>query len=77
MKIINKRKIKSLSLFEKIKREIKTLKMFNHPHIIKLFEFIDTPTYIFVILEYASGGELFDLISRSERVSAFSISVGG
>lgn len=69
VKILNKRKIKTLGMFDKIKREIKILKLFNHPHIIKLYEFIDTPSDIFVVLEYASGGELFDLISRKERVS--------
>lgn len=58
-------------MFDKIKREIKILKLFNHPHIIKLYEFIDTPSDIFVVLEYASGGELFDLISRKEKVSIF------
>jgi 5'-AMP-activated protein kinase catalytic alpha subunit len=71
VKILNKRKIKNLGMFDKIKREIKILKLFNHPHIIKLYEFIDTPSDIFVILEYASGGELFDLISRKEKVSHF------
>ena len=69
IKILNKRKIKNLGMFDKIKREIKILKLFSHPHIIKLYEFIDTPSDIFVVLEYASGGELFDLISRKERVS--------
>ena len=44
--------------------------MFNHPHIVKHYEFIDTPSDIFMVIEYASGGELFDLISRRERVSA-------
>jgi len=68
VKILNKRKIKTLGMFDKIKREIKILKLFNHPHIIKLFEFIDTPSDIFVVLEHASGGELFDLISRKEKV---------
>lgn len=63
IKILNKRKIKSLGMLDKIKREIKILKLFSHPHIIKLYEFIDTPSDIFVVLEYASGGELFDLIS--------------
>jgi serine/threonine protein kinase len=43
--------------------------MFNHPHIIKHYEFIDTPSDIFMVIEFASGGELFDLISRRERVS--------
>ena len=71
IKILNKRKIKNLGMFDKIKREIKILKLFSHPHIIKLYEFIDTPSDIFVVLEYASGGELFDLISRKERVSIF------
>ena len=69
VKILNKRKIKSLGMFDKIKREIKILKLFNHPHIIKPYEFIDTPSDIFVILEHAAGGELFDLISRKEKVS--------
>lgn len=69
VKILNKRRIKTLGMFDKIKREIKILKLFNHPHIIKLYEFIDTPSDIFVILEYASGGELFDFISRKEKVS--------
>jgi len=40
------------------------LRRFNHPHIIKHFEFIDTTSDIFIVLEYAAGGELFDLISR-------------
>jgi serine/threonine protein kinase len=52
-----------------VKREIKVLRLFNHPHIIKHFEFIDTPSDIFMVIEYAAGGELFDLISRRERVS--------
>ena len=56
-------------MLDKIKREIKVLMTFNHPHIIKLFEYIDTPSDIFVIIEYAQGGELFELISRNEKVS--------
>ena len=37
--------------------------------IIKHFEFIDTSSDIFIVLEYAAGGELFDLISQQEKVS--------
>lgn len=57
-----------MGVLEKVKREIKILRQFNHPHIIKNFEFIDTKSDIFIVLEFASGGELFDLISRKERV---------
>jgi 5'-AMP-activated protein kinase catalytic alpha subunit len=69
IKILNKRRIRQLGMLDKIRREIKILKLFNHPHIIKLYEFIDTSSDIFVVLEYASGGELFELISRREKVS--------
>ena len=55
-------------MFDKIKRESKILKRFTHPHIVKLFEYIDTPSDVFVVLEYAEGGELFDLISKTEKV---------
>ena len=68
IKILNKRKIKMQGVFEKVKREIKVLRRFNHPHIIKHFEFIDTSSDIFIVLEYAAGGELFDLISMKEKV---------
>lgn len=69
VKILNKKKIKQQGVFEKVKREIKVLRQFNHPHIIKHYEFIDTPSDIFMVIEFASGGELFDLISRRNRVS--------
>ena len=54
---------------EKVRREIKTSRKFNHPHIIKHFEFIDTPSDIFIVLEYAANGELYDYISKREKVS--------
>jgi len=68
IKILNKKKIKQQGVLEKVRREINVLRQFNHPHIIKHFEFIDTPSDIFIVLEYAAGGELFDLISRKERL---------
>ena len=70
IKILNKRKIKMQGVFEKVKREIKVLRRFNHPHIIKHFEFIDTSSDIFIVLEYAEKGELFDLIQRKEKVGS-------
>ena len=51
-------------MVEKISREIQILKLFRHPHIIKLYEVISTPTDIFMIMEYVSGGELFDYIGK-------------
>lgn len=68
IKILNRKKIKMLDMGEKVRREIKILKMCTHPHIIRLFEVIDTPTDIFVVMEYVSGGELFDYIVSKGRL---------
>lgn len=37
VKILNRQKIRSLDVVGKIKREIQNLKLFRHPHIIKLY----------------------------------------
>ena len=50
------------SRLPKIHREINILETLNHPNIVKLHEMVQTTEYIGIILEYASGGELFDYI---------------
>ncbi|GAB6031636.1 5-AMP-activated protein kinase, catalytic [Chamberlinius hualienensis] len=52
----------------KIRREIQNLKLFRHPHIIKLYQVISTPTDIFMIMEYVSGGELFEYIVKHGKL---------
>jgi 5'-AMP-activated protein kinase catalytic alpha subunit len=47
---------------KKIRREIQIMKLFRHPHIIKLYEVIETEHDILLIMEYVSGGELFEYI---------------
>ncbi|KAG8533844.1 uncharacterized protein KY384_001585 [Bacidia gigantensis] len=50
------------SRLPKIHREIKILETLKHPNIVKLHEMVETREYIGMVLEYASGGELFDYI---------------
>jgi 5'-AMP-activated protein kinase catalytic alpha subunit len=50
------------------KREIKILKLLIHPHIIRLYEVIYTPTDIFLVMEYCKNGELFDYIYEKGRL---------
>lgn len=40
-----------------------------HHNIIKIYSVIETPTTIFLIMEYASGGELFDHIVLKKRLT--------
>ncbi|XP_068992192.1 5'-AMP-activated protein kinase catalytic subunit alpha-2 isoform X1 [Neodiprion pinetum] len=68
VKILNRQKIKSLDVVGKIRREIQNLKLFRHPHIIKRYQVISTPTDIFMIMEYVSGGELFDYIVKHGKL---------
>ncbi|KAK2768350.1 hypothetical protein FQN54_000204 [Arachnomyces sp. PD_36] len=46
----------------KIYREISILRELSHPNIVRLHEMVETDRTIGIILEYASGGELFDYI---------------
>lgn len=42
--------------------EVSILKGLNHPHIVKLYDVYRIPSMIYLVLEYVSGGELFDRI---------------
>ncbi|KAJ6797479.1 SNF1-related protein kinase catalytic subunit alpha KIN10-like [Iris pallida] len=68
VKILNRRKIKSMDMEEKVRREIKILRLFMHPHIIRLYEVIETHSDIYVVTEYVQSGELFDYIVEKGRL---------
>lgn len=61
-KILQKANIINQELEEKIRREIQFSKYFRHPNVIRLFEIIETQTEIVLIMEYAPGKDLFNLI---------------
>ncbi|KAE8162687.1 hypothetical protein BDV40DRAFT_288270 [Aspergillus tamarii] len=50
------------SRLPKIYREISILRDLSHPNIVRLHEMVETDKHIGIIMEYASGGELFDHI---------------
>ncbi|KAM0292156.1 hypothetical protein ACHAO9_003129 [Fusarium lateritium] len=50
------------SRFAKIYREVAILRGVQHPNIVRLIDKVETDRHIGIILEYASGGELFDYI---------------
>jgi len=51
-----------------VTREIHILKIVRHPNVIQLYEIIETSRQLFLIMEYASGGELFDFIVKRKRL---------
>ncbi|QCD92644.1 SNF1-related protein kinase catalytic subunit alpha KIN10-like [Vigna unguiculata] len=68
IKILNRHKIRNMEMEEKVRREIKILRLFMHHHIIRLYEVIETPTDIYVVMEYVKSGELFDYIVEKGRL---------
>nr|KAJ0207850.1 hypothetical protein LSAT_V11C500236580 [Lactuca sativa] len=68
VKILNRRKLKNPEMEEKVRREIKICRLFVHPHIIRLYEVIETPLDIYVVMEYVKSGELFDYIVEKGRL---------
>ncbi|KAG6398352.1 hypothetical protein SASPL_139810 [Salvia splendens] len=68
VKILNRKKIKNMDMEEKVRREIKILRLFMHPHIIRLYEVVETNSDIYVVMEYVKSGELFDYIVEKGRL---------
>lgn len=68
VKILEKDRISEVADVERVAREIHILKMLRHPNIIQLYEIIETPRELYLIMEFCSGGELFDYIVKHTRV---------
>ncbi|PON96340.1 GPCR kinase [Trema orientale] len=68
IKILNREQIQTMGMEEKVTREIKILRLFMHPHIVRLYEVIETPSEYFFVMEYAKFGELFDYIVEKGRL---------
>ena len=68
VKILEKSKITDIADVERVSREIHILKIVRHPHVVQLYEIIETPKKLYLIMEYASGGELFDYIVKFQKV---------
>ncbi|XP_062405054.1 serine/threonine-protein kinase MARK1 isoform X1 [Sardina pilchardus] len=71
VKIIDKTQLNPTSLqkvSQKLFREVRIMKILNHPNIVKLFEVIETEKTLYLIMEYASGGEVFDYLVAHGRM---------
>ncbi|XP_015433048.1 PREDICTED: serine/threonine-protein kinase MARK2-like isoform X2 [Dufourea novaeangliae] len=67
IKIIDKTQLNPNSL-QKLFREVRIMKMLDHPNIVKLFQVIETEKTLYLVMEYASGGEVFDYLVLHGRM---------
>ncbi|XVF62351.1 hypothetical protein PTKIN_Ptkin09bG0000600 [Pterospermum kingtungense] len=69
VKILDKSKLIQLNITDQIKREIATLRLLKHPNVVRLHEVLASKSKIYMALEYATGGELFDRIASKGKLS--------
>ena len=63
IKIINKEAMEPKDL-ELARTEIEIMKFSKHPYIIKLNDVFENRTFIYIIMEYCKGGDLFSFLEK-------------
>ncbi len=47
----------------RLKNEIEILRTLDHPNIIRLYEIFEDKSYLYLVMEYCEGGELFEQLA--------------
>ncbi|KAG0023313.1 hypothetical protein BGZ80_009807 [Entomortierella chlamydospora] len=69
VKIISKASLANRAAVHRgIEREIAIMKLINHPHVIRLYDVYETDKELFLVMEYVSGGELFEYLVNKGRL---------
>ncbi|ERM99197.1 hypothetical protein AMTRI_Chr02g212040 [Amborella trichopoda] len=68
IKILDKEKVLRHKMIGQIKREISTMKLIKHPNVIQMHEVMASKTKIYIVMEFVTGGELFDKIVNHGRL---------
>uniref|UniRef100_A0A3Q3BGC5 non-specific serine/threonine protein kinase n=1 Tax=Kryptolebias marmoratus TaxID=37003 RepID=A0A3Q3BGC5_KRYMA len=68
IKIVDKTQLDDENL-KKIFREVQIMKLLKHPHIIRLYQVMETEKMIYLVTEFASGGEIFDHLVAHGRMA--------
>ena len=67
IKVMDKIAIKDQKLSDQINREIEIMYKLNHPHVMKLINHFEDDEKFYLIMPYASKGQLYSLLRRQVR----------
>lgn len=67
MKCLNRSRIVLAAQGERLAKEIRLLKLLNHPNVIRLHEVLHTPSEILMVMEYVPGGDLLEVLNTQPR----------
>ncbi|CAN7941148.1 unnamed protein product [Ixodes pacificus] len=70
IKTIKKSKIETEQDSLRIRREIQIMSSIQHPYIIHIYEVFENKDKIVLVMQYASGGELYDYVSERKELSS-------
>jgi len=65
IKAITKKKI--ITELKAILDEIAIIKELDHPNIVKYYETYQNDEFLYIVMEYCPGGDLFDLITKNSK----------
>ncbi|XP_019097818.1 PREDICTED: pentatricopeptide repeat-containing protein At5g21222-like [Camelina sativa] len=67
--ILDKEKVLNHKMADQIKRDISTMKLIYHPNVVQLYEVLASKAKMYIVLEFISGGELFEKIKNDGRMN--------
>ncbi len=65
VKVIDKSRLDAATRTQML-QEVQLMKLVQHPHVVRLYEVIDTASKLYLVLEFADGGDMYDYIMRHE-----------
>lgn len=67
LKVLWKAQLRKQNVEHQLRREIEIMANLRHPNILRLYGFFHDEERVFLILEYAAGGELFNVLRDKGR----------
>jgi serine/threonine protein kinase len=67
LKVLYKSQLQKAGVEHQLRREIEIQSHLRHPNILRLYGYFYDQTRVYIILEYASNGELFKLLRQNDR----------
>ena len=66
IKIIDKSRLDDANL-KKIYREVQIMKLLRHQNVLKLYQVMETKNMLYIVMEYATKGEMFAHIDKNGK----------
>lgn len=78
LKLICKARAQELGIAERVIGEVTAHSRLRHPHIVDLLDFFEDDVYVYLVMEHASGGDVYQLLhARGRGLSVTDVRIFG